>query len=71
MLRQDVEESDKKVTLCIRESGGVINISIVIRIITGALRNIDSNLLVENGGPIHDKAVALPLLSRLQPWLLL
>ncbi len=29
MLGQDVEESVKKIILCIRESGGVINNSIV------------------------------------------
>ena len=67
MLGQDVEESVKKIILCIRESGGVINNSIVIGIITGVLRDIDSNLLSENGGPIRvDKAVARRLLMRMQ-----
>lgn len=57
----------QKVILCIRESGGVINNSIVIGIITGILRDKDSNLLAENGGPIHvDKAVARRLLMRMQ-----
>ena len=38
MLGQDVEESVKKIILCIRESGGVINNSVVIGIITRVLR---------------------------------
>ena len=67
MLGQDIEESAKKVILCIRESGGVINNSIVIGIITGILHDIDSNLLAENSGLIHvDKAVAHHLLMRMQ-----
>ena len=41
MLGQDVEESVKKIILCIRESGGVINNSIVIGIITRVLCDID------------------------------
>ena len=67
LLGKDVEESARKVILCIRASGGVINNSIVIGIITGIVRNINSNLLAENGGPIHvDKAVARRLLMRMQ-----
>ena len=67
MLGQDIEESAKKVILCIRESGGVINNSIVIGIITGILHDIDSNLLAENSVLIHvDKAVAHHLLMRMQ-----
>ena len=67
LLGKDVEESGRKVILCIRESGGVINNSIVSGIITGIVRNMDSNLLAENCGTIHfDKAVARALLMRKQ-----
>ena len=58
LLGKDVEESAKKVILSTRESGCAINNSIVIRILTGIVRNVGSNLLAEHGGPIHvDKSV--------------
>ena len=67
LLGQDVEESAKKIIRCIREAGGIINNSIVIGILTGILRETDSNLLAENGGPIQiDRSVARRLLMRMQ-----
>ena len=67
LLGQDVEDNAKKIIHQIRLSGGVINNSVVIGIITGILRGTDSSLLLENGGPIHvDKEVARRLLSRMQ-----
>ena len=67
LLGQDVEEKTRRVIHQIREAGGVINNSVVIGIITGILRDTDSSLLLENGGPIHvDKPVARRLLSRMQ-----
>ena len=67
LLGRDVEESAKKVIQQIRQSGGIINNSVVIGIITGMLRGTESSLLLENGGPIHvDKEVARRLLSRMQ-----
>ena len=51
-LGQDVERHAMKVIHQIRESGGVVNNSVVIGVITGILRDTDSNLLAENGGPI-------------------
>jgi hypothetical protein len=67
LLGKDVEENAKKIIHCIRESGGIINNSVVIGIITGILRDTDSNLLSENGGPIKvDKGIARHLLMRMQ-----
>ena len=67
LLGQDVEENAKRIIRCIREAGGVINNSIVIGIITGILRDTDSNLLAENGGPVQiDRSVARRLLMRMQ-----
>ena len=62
-----MEEKTRRVIHQIREAGGVISNSSVIRIITGFLRDTDSSLLLENCGAIHvDKPVARRLLSRLQ-----
>ena len=67
LLGQDVEEKTRRVIQQIREAGGVINNSVVIGIITGILRDTESSLLLENGGPIHvDKSVARRLSSRMQ-----
>ena len=61
---QDVEYKTRRVIHQIREAGGVISNSSVIRIITGFLRDTDSSLLLENCGAIHvDKPVARRLLS--------
>lgn len=66
-LGQDVKESAKKIILCIREAGGVINNSIVIGILNGILHDTDSNLLAENSGPIQiDSPIARCLLMRMQ-----
>ena len=66
LLGQEVEEKAKAVILNIRDSGGVINNSVVIGIIKGIIRDSDSNLLVENGGPLQiDKPIARRLLGRL------
>ena len=62
-----VHKSAKKVVHQIRESGGAVNISVVIGIITGILRDTDSNLLAENDGPISvGKEIAHWLLGRMQ-----
>ena len=67
LLGHDVEEKTRRVIHHIREAGGVINNSVVIGNITGILRDTDSSLLLENGGPIHvDKPVTRRLLSRMQ-----
>ena len=66
LLGQEVEEKAKAIILNIRDSGGVINNSVVIGIIKGIIRDSDSNLLVENGGPLQiDKPIARRLLGRL------
>ena len=66
LLGQEVKEKAKAVILNIRDSGGVINNSVVIGIIKGIIRDSYSNLLVENGGPLQiDKPIARRLLGRL------
>ena len=66
-LGQDVERHAMKVVHEVRESGGVVNYSVVIGIITGIMHNTDSNLLAENGGPITvGKEAARRLLGRMQ-----
>jgi hypothetical protein len=65
-LGRDIEDNARKIIQQIRESGGVINNAVVIGIITGILRDVNSNLLLENGGPINvDKGVARRLLERM------
>ena len=67
VLGQDVERHAMKVIHQVRESGGVVNNSVVIGIIKGIMRNTDSNLLAENGGPITvGKEAARHLLGRMQ-----
>ena len=66
-LEQDVERHAMKVIHQVRESGGVVNNSVVIGIIKGIMRDTDSNLLAENGGPITvGKEAAQHLLGRMQ-----
>ena len=66
LLGQDVENKVKAIVRGIWDAGGVINNSIVIGIIKGVIKDSDSNLLVENGGPIEvDKPVAKRLLERM------
>ena len=67
LLGCDIEDNAREIIQQIRESGGVINNAVVIGIITGILRDVNSNLLLENGGPINvDKGVARKLLERMQ-----
>ena len=66
-LGQDVEISAKKIIHQIRESGGVVNNSVVIGIIKRILRDTDSYLLTENGDPINvGRQTARHLLGRIQ-----
>ena len=66
-LGQAVERHAMKVIHQVRESGGVVNNSVVIGIIKGIMRDTDSNLLAENGGPITvGKEAARRLLGRMQ-----
>jgi ribosomal protein S21 len=66
LLGADVEEKSKAIIKSIRESGGTINNSVVIGIIKGVIKDSNSNLLSDNGGPIFvDKPVARRLLSRM------
>ena len=51
----------------VRESGDVVNNSVVVGIITGIMGDTDSNLLAENDGPITvGKEAAWCLLGRMQ-----
>ena len=51
-LEQNVERHAMMVIHQVRESGDVVNNSVVVGIITGIMGDTDSNLLAENDGPI-------------------
>ena len=66
-LGQNVEIRAMKDSHPVRESGDVVNNSVVVGIITGIMGDTDSNLLAENDGPITvGKEAALCLLGRIQ-----
>ena len=66
-LGQNVERHAMMVIHQVRESGDVVNNSVVVGIITGIMGDTDSNLLAENDGPITvGKEAAWCLLGRMQ-----
>ena len=61
-----VEDRSELVLQSIRSSGGIVNTSIAIGVITGVIHDLDNNLLLENGFHINvNKKVARRLLTRM------
>ena len=66
LLGSSIEESSKAIVRTIRDNGGIVNSSVTIGIIKGVIHDVDSNLLLENGGQVDvNKEVARRLLGRM------